>query len=119
MKKSDQEKIIWPWLERARRSAIDSTGLGIGWADDAQDKYGKYRVEAVNFSAPVKEALAYPVRGNMEDRTLRIPDVPRSALIFGSDQTGHDCRQHPLHGRAHARRSCRPLLGARLALHAR
>lgn len=77
MKKSDQEKIIWPWLERARRSAIDSTGLGIGWADDAQDKYGKYRVEAVNFSAAVKEALAYPVRGNMEDRTLRIPDDPK------------------------------------------
>ena len=77
MRKSEQEKIIWPWLERARRSAIDSTGLGIGWADDAQDKFGKYRVEAVNFSANVKEALAYPVRGNMEDRTLRIPDDPK------------------------------------------
>lgn len=73
MKKSEQEKIIWPWLERARRSAIDSTGLGIGWSDDAQDKYGKYRVEAVNFTGPVKEALAYPVRAAMEDRKVRIP----------------------------------------------
>lgn len=73
MRKSAQEAIIWPWLKRCRRSAIDATGLGIGWADDAQDKFGAHRVEAVNFSAQVKEALAYPVRGKMEDRTIRIP----------------------------------------------
>lgn len=77
MRKSDQEKILWPWFERCRRIAIDATGLGIGWADDAQDQFGKYRVEPVTFSANVKEALAYPVRGNMEDRTVRIPDNPK------------------------------------------
>lgn len=73
MKKSDQEKILWPWFEKCARICIDATGLGIGWVDDAQDKFGPYRVEGVTFTAPVKEALAYPVRGKMEDRRVRIP----------------------------------------------
>jgi phage FluMu gp28-like protein len=76
MRKSDQEAILWPWLARCQRTCIDSTGLGIGWTDDAQDKFGEHRVEGVNFSAAVKESLAYPVRGAMEDRTLRIPYHP-------------------------------------------
>ncbi|WP_086619254.1 terminase large subunit domain-containing protein [Erythrobacter tepidarius] len=77
MTKPEQEKVIWPWigrvLESGGRVAIDNTGLGIGWVDDAQAKFGKYRVEGVNFTAQTKEALAYPVRGMMEDRRLRIP----------------------------------------------
>lgn len=76
MRKSDQEKILYPWLAICDRSCLDATGLGIGWADDAQDKFGEHRVEAVTFTGPVKEALAYPVRGAMEDRTVRIPDDP-------------------------------------------
>lgn len=75
MRKSEQEKIIWPWIERCERTCIDATGLGIGWADDAQDKFGK-RVEAVTFTPRVKEALAYPIRSRMEDRQLRIPYDP-------------------------------------------
>lgn len=77
MRKSAQEKILWPWFELCDRICIDATGLGIGWADDAQDKFGEHRVEAVNFSAPVKEALAYPLKGAMEDRKVRIPDDPK------------------------------------------
>jgi phage FluMu gp28-like protein len=76
MRKSDQEKIIWPWFERSDRICIDATGLGIGWADDAQDKFGEDRVEAVTFTPRVKEALAYPIRGRMEDRRIRIPHDP-------------------------------------------
>src|SRR5690625_4362451 len=76
MRKSDQEKIIWPWLERCDRSCIDATGLGIGWADDAQDAFGESRVEAVTFTPKVKESLAYPLRGMMEDRKIRIPHDP-------------------------------------------
>jgi len=74
MRKSDQEKVLWPWFARCDRICIDATGLGIGWADDAQDKFGEHRVEAVTFTAPVKEALAYPLRTAMEERALRIPD---------------------------------------------
>lgn len=77
MSKPDQEKIIWPWLELTTRSCFDYTGLGIGWGDDAVKKFGAYKIENVTFSARVKEALAYPVRGKMEDRKLRIPYDPK------------------------------------------
>lgn len=77
MRKSAQEAILWPWFEICDRICIDATGLGIGWTDDAQDRFGEQRVEAVNFSGPVKEALAYPLKGAMEDRMVRIPDDPK------------------------------------------
>jgi phage FluMu gp28-like protein len=73
MSKPDQEKIIWPWLARGARTCIDATGLGIGWTDDAQLKFGATRIEAVTFTPKTKEALAYPVRGRMQDRSVRIP----------------------------------------------
>ena len=89
MRKSEQEKVIWPWIAKARRAAIDYTGLGIGWGDDAQDRFGQYKVECVTFTAKSKEALAYPVRGAMEDRRLRIPHSPaiRSDLRSVTKQT--------------------------------
>jgi phage FluMu gp28-like protein len=73
MRKSEQEAILWPIMATAERSCIDYTGLGIGWGDDAVDKFGSYRVECVTFTPRVKEAMAYPVRSKMEDRRLRIP----------------------------------------------
>lgn len=76
MSKPEQEKVLWPWIERAQRTSIDQTGLGIGWVDDAQAKYGTYRVEGVSFTAQSKEALAYPVRSRMEERRVRIPYSP-------------------------------------------
>ena len=89
MRKSDQERIIWPWLARCDRACIDATGLGIGWADDAQDQFGEHRIEAVTFTSRVKEALAYPIRGAMEDRKVRIPYDPkiRAALREVTKQT--------------------------------
>ncbi len=76
MSKPDQEKILWPVMALMERTCIDNTGLGIGWTDDAIAKFGSYRVEGVTFTGRVKEELAYPVRGGMEDRTLRIPYRP-------------------------------------------
>lgn len=76
MSKPDQEKIIWPWMALAARTCLDYTGIGIGWGDDAQRKFGEYRVECVTFTGRVKEVLAYPVRGKMEDKKLRIPYKP-------------------------------------------
>jgi len=76
MSKPDQEKILWPWLEKTFRFDLDYTGLGIGWGDDAVKKFGEYKAECVTFTPHVKEALAYPVRGRMEDRKLRIPYDP-------------------------------------------
>lgn len=73
MTKGEQEKVLWPWFERCNRVCVDATGLGIGWADDAQKRFGTYRVEGVTFTTRVKEELAYPVRSAMEERRLRIP----------------------------------------------
>lgn len=76
MPKPDQEKVIWPVLAQVQRACFDNTGLGIGWTDDAQRAFGKYRIEGVTFTGQTKEALAYPVRGAMEDKKLRIPYKP-------------------------------------------
>lgn len=76
MSKPDQEAILWPLIALMERTCIDKTGLGIGWVDDAQRKFGEYRVEGITFTAPVKEALAYPVRGRMQDKKMRIPYKP-------------------------------------------
>lgn len=76
MSKPDQEKVLWPIMALLQRTCIDKTGLGIGWTDDAQKKFGEYRVEGVTFTGPVKEALAYPVRGRMQDKKMRIPYSP-------------------------------------------
>jgi len=77
MSKPDQEKVLWPWMGIMDRCCLDYTGLGIGWGDDAKKKFGEYRIETVTFTPKVKEALAYPVRGKMEDRKLRIPYDPK------------------------------------------
>lgn len=76
MTKSEQEAVLWPWFARCDRVCIDNTGLGIGWVDDAVDKFGEYKIEGVTFTPKVKESMAYPVRGAMEDRRLRIPYDP-------------------------------------------
>ncbi|WP_427500793.1 terminase large subunit domain-containing protein [Methylomonas sp. MED-D] len=76
MPKPDQEKVIWPILALIDRACFDNTGLGIGWTDDAQKAFGQYRIEGVTFTGATKEALAYPVRGAMEDKKLRIPYKP-------------------------------------------
>lgn len=76
MSKPDQEKVLWPWVNWMMRTCQDYSGLGIGWGDDAQKRYGEHRYENITFSSKVKEFLAYPVRGKMEDGKLRIPFAP-------------------------------------------
>ncbi len=72
---SEQEGELYGLLDlsNVRRAAIDATGLGMQFAERAAQKYGKYRVEEVRFSGPVKESLAYPVRAAYEDKMIRIP----------------------------------------------
>lgn len=81
---SAQEDILYELLAipAIRRCCIDSTGLGMQFAERAQEKFGTYRVESVRFSATVKEELAYPVRSAFEDLAVRIPrnDVIRADL---------------------------------------
>jgi phage FluMu gp28-like protein len=56
------------------RCCIDNTGIGMQFAERAQERFGKYKVEEVTFTGAVKEELAYPVRAAAEDHSLRIPD---------------------------------------------
>jgi len=56
-----------------RRACIDATGLGMQLAEEAQNMFGKYRVEAITFTAKAKEEMAYLARTSFEDRTIAIP----------------------------------------------
>lgn len=70
---SDQERTLYPWMKVCKRTCIDSTGLGMQFAERAAERFGKYKIEAVTFTGPVKEDLAYPVRTAFEDSAIRIP----------------------------------------------
>lgn len=56
-----------------KRLCIDSTGIGMQMSERLQERWGAYRVEAVNFTAPVKSELAMPLRRLFEDRLVRVP----------------------------------------------
>ncbi len=70
-----QEKVFCEMMDTlgVRRACIDNTGIGRQFAERGQTRY-KSRVEPVTFTSQVKEALAYPLKAAMEDRTFRIPD---------------------------------------------
>ena len=70
---SDQEAILYPWFEVCRRVCIDATGLGMQFAERAGERFGKYKIEPITFTGPMKEELAYPVRAAFEDKAIRIP----------------------------------------------
>ncbi len=56
-----------------KRLCIDSTGIGMQMAERLQERWGRYRVEAVNFTSNVKAELAMPLRRLFEDKLIRIP----------------------------------------------
>ena len=60
-------------LPNCRRVCMDATGLGMQMAEEAQQKFGAHKVEAVTFTNLVKEDLAVRVRRRFEDRLARIP----------------------------------------------
>jgi len=70
-----QEAALYELLGKpcVRRCCIDQTGIGRQFTERAQRRFGRYRVEGITFTGPVKEDLAYPVRAAFEDRSIRIP----------------------------------------------
>lgn len=74
----EQRETLYTWLRhpRLRRACIDATGLGMQLAEEAVDQFGRFRIEAVTFSGPVKEDLSYRLRSRMEDRRFIIPADP-------------------------------------------
>jgi phage FluMu gp28-like protein len=66
-----------------RRACIDATGMGAPLAESLEREFGP-RVEPVNFTAAVKEDLAYRVRRRMEQRLDVIPEDREIARAFGA-----------------------------------
>jgi phage FluMu gp28-like protein len=64
-------------LPQMRRCCIDRTGIGRQFFERAERRFGRYRVEGVNFTGPVKEELAYPLRAAFEDCSIRVPNTPQ------------------------------------------
>mgnify|MGYP001254030446 CR=1 FL=1 len=71
-----RETLYWHMknLPLLRRACIDQTGIGMQLAEEAQDEFGKYRVEPITFSNVMKEEMAYKLRPYFEDVAIRIPD---------------------------------------------
>jgi len=70
-----QAEVLYKYLRhpKLRRACIDSTGLGMQLAEEAQQRFGTFRVEAINFTGAVKEELAYDFRRSIEEKTYIIP----------------------------------------------
>ena len=75
MKFQKQAEILYEVLSlrNFRRSCIDATGIGMQLSEDAQTKFGKFRVEQIMFTNKMKEELAYTTRTNFENKTVFIP----------------------------------------------
>jgi phage FluMu gp28-like protein len=69
---------------RVVRACIDSTGIGMQLAEEAQDYFGRARVEAVTFGAPVKSEMSHQMRGRFEDKRIVIPPDPVYRQSFHS-----------------------------------
>ena len=63
-------------LPQLRRACLDATGLGMQLAERARQRFG-WKVEAVTFTAAIKEEMAYRLRGAFEDKTIRIQSDPK------------------------------------------
>ena len=70
-----QEEILHEILSHKlfRRDCQDDTGIGMQMTENAQVKFGKFRVEGVTFTNRVKEDLAYRLRPEFENKTVFIP----------------------------------------------
>jgi phage FluMu gp28-like protein len=71
----DQRKILYDVLSHKnfRRACMDATGLGNQLSEEAQDDYGKLRVEPIMFTPKVKEELASYTYIMVEGRKVLIP----------------------------------------------
>lgn len=71
-----QKDMLWSYLElpAMRRACIDESGIGMQMAEEAQDDFGRHRVEPVHFTNAVKEELAYGLRRRVEEKTLVLPE---------------------------------------------
>lgn len=63
-------------LPNFRRGCIDATGIGMQLAEEAMEKFGKYRIEPVTMTAAAKEEIGFGLLRNFEERATLIPPDP-------------------------------------------
>ncbi len=96
---------------RQNRCCIDATGLGMQLAEEAKEEFG-WKVEPVTFTGPVKEELAFGIRGAFEDRKLRIPaDEKLRADLRGIKKEVTMAGNIRFVGDSEGTQSLRPVLG--------
>jgi len=60
-------------VRRLRKCCIDGGGIGMPLAEAAVERFGPGRVEAVTFTAKVKDDLASRLRMRVEEGSIRVP----------------------------------------------
>jgi len=60
-------------LPSTRRCCIDAGGMGMPLAEEAIERFGGSKVEAVTFTMAIKDAMATQLRLRIEDAAIRIP----------------------------------------------
>ncbi len=64
-------------LRRVRRCCMDAGGLGMQLAEQAVERFGGHRVEAVTFTPALKSQIASALRIAVESQRIRIPNDER------------------------------------------
>jgi len=77
---SEQKLMLWRLMDamRMERMCIDATGMGLQLAEETVDRYGSYRVEAVEFTNAIKHDMAARTRRMFEDRLIRIANCQKA-----------------------------------------
>ncbi len=106
-------------IGRVRRCSIDAGGLGMQLAEQAVERFGGHRVEAVTFTVALKSQIASGLRIHVESRRIRIPSDDRILNDWHSvertmTESGHFRLSAPRREGSHADR----FWAAALAVHA-
>jgi phage FluMu gp28-like protein len=107
-------------LPRLRGCCIDSGGLGMQMAEQAEEKFGASRVECVNFTPALKSQMATALRIAVEGREVRIVQDEQLIEDWHSvrrtvSEAGHFLLQASTTGGSHADRFWAAALALRSA----
>lgn len=106
-------------LRKVRRCCIDAGGLGMQLAEQAVERFGGHRVEAITFTPALKSQIASGLRIAVESQRIRIPNDERIRNDWHSvertvTESGHFRLSAPRKEGSHADR----FWAAALAVHA-
>lgn len=107
---ADQKQVLWPLLRHPNlvRASIDATGIGAQMAEEAQDDFGAWVVEAVTFTAAVKDHLATRLVQEFQDATVLIDDDKKQReglhavrkVVTGTGAIRYDATHDEVNGHA-------------------